>query len=76
MRRVLSVDIAIAVAVAVVVLIISPGYAISGLLAIIVLLICGVSLLRERRATTRRGRRMSPPRSRGSARPRPRPPAR
>lgn len=70
MRRVLSVDLAIAVAVAVIVLIISPGYAISGLLAIIVLLICGVSLLRERRGAargarpTRFGRFRRPPRTR------------
>jgi hypothetical protein len=58
MRKVLSVDLAIAVAAAVIVLIISPGYAISGLLAIIVLLICGVSLVRERRAATHRSRRI------------------
>jgi hypothetical protein len=69
MRRVLSVDLAIAVAVAVIVLIVSPGYAISGLLAIIVLLVCGVSLLRERRAGTRRnqarpGSSRRPPRMR------------
>jgi hypothetical protein len=53
-RNVLVADLAIAVAVAVIVLIISPGYAISGLLAIIVLLVCGVSLLRERRGGGRR----------------------
>jgi hypothetical protein len=64
MRRVLSVDLAIAVAVAVIVLIISPGYAISGLLAIIVLLICAASLLRERRGATRGTRRRRPGRFR------------
>jgi len=58
MRRVLTVDLAIAVVAAVVVLIVSPGYAISGLLAIIVLVVCGVSLLRERRAATRGARRV------------------
>ena len=64
MRRVLTVDLAIAVLAAVIVLIVSPGYAISGLLAIIVLLVCGVSLLRERRAGARRVRpvRGRPPR--------------
>ncbi len=66
-RNVLMVDLAIAVAVAVIVLIISPGYAISGLLAIIVLLVCGISLMRERRAG---GRRVRPVSSRPSRRPR------
>jgi hypothetical protein len=57
-RRALTAELAIAVAAAVVVLVVSPGYAISGLLAIIVLLACGVSLLRERRRPApRRSRR-------------------
>jgi hypothetical protein len=67
-RRVISTDLAIAVVVAGLVLIISPGLAISGLLAVIVLLICGISLVRERRAAARGPSRM--------ARARPRPPGR
>ncbi len=73
MRKVLTVDLAIAIAVAVIVLIVSPGYAISGLAAIIVLLVCGASLLRQHRAGTRGARRVNTRRAR---RARVRPPGR
>jgi hypothetical protein len=76
MRRVLTVDLAIAVAAAIVVLIVSPGYAISGLLAIIVLLVCAVSLVRERRRMTRGLRRLRRVDSRRPPRARVRPPGR
>jgi hypothetical protein len=49
-KRTLQIDLGIAVAVAVLIWLISPGYAISAPLAIIVLIVCGVSLRRERRA--------------------------
>ena len=50
MNRMLRIDFGIAVAVALLIWLISPGYAISGLLAIVVLIVCGVSMRRERRA--------------------------
>jgi hypothetical protein len=56
--RTLRIDLAIAVAVALLIWIVSPGYAISGMLAIVVLIVCGVSLRREaRRRRARRGPR-------------------
>jgi hypothetical protein len=57
-NRTLRVDLAIAVVLALLVWLISPGYAISGLVAIIVLLVCAVSLLRAGRK--RRGRAVRP----------------
>jgi hypothetical protein len=49
-KRTLQIDLGLAVAVAVLIWLVSPGYAISGPLAIIVLIVCGISLRRERRA--------------------------
>jgi hypothetical protein len=46
----LRIDLGIAAVVALLIWLISPGYAISGLLAIVVLIACGISLRRERRA--------------------------
>ncbi len=65
----LLVDVGLAALVAVVVLIISPGLAVTGIVALLVLLICGVSLLvASRRARRSRVRRVPPARRR----PRPR----
>jgi len=47
--RALVVDTAVAVAIVAVVLIISPGLAIAGILALLVMLVCGATLLLERR---------------------------
>jgi ABC-type bacteriocin/lantibiotic exporter with double-glycine peptidase domain len=56
----LVIDLAFAVAVAVIVLIVSPGLAITGIIAIFVLLVCGISYVFDaRRAGSRRTR---PPR--------------
>jgi hypothetical protein len=54
-RNTLLVDAAIAAAVAIGVLIISPGLAVTAIIAIIVLVVCGVSLLIDIRRS--RGRR-------------------
>jgi hypothetical protein len=60
MSRTLLIDVGIAVAVAVIVLIVSPGLAITAIIAILVLLVCGISLLFDaRRAGSRKSR---PPR--------------
>ena len=47
--RALVVDTAVAVAIVALVLIISPGLAIAGILALLVMLVCGATLLFERR---------------------------
>jgi ABC-type bacteriocin/lantibiotic exporter with double-glycine peptidase domain len=57
MRNTLLVDAAIALVLAIVVIVISPGLAVVGLLALAVLLICVVSFLIDRR---RRRRRSNP----------------
>ena len=57
MRSTLLVDAGIALVLAIVVIVISPGLAVVGLLALLVLLICGVSFLIDRR---RRRRRSNP----------------
>jgi fatty acid desaturase len=49
-NRTARIDLAIAAAVAVIVWIISPGYAISGVVAIIVVIVCSVAVWRERHA--------------------------
>lgn len=55
-RGTLPIDIAIAVLAAAVVLVISPGLAISGLIAVVVVLICGVLERRSRNASRRAAR--------------------
>jgi len=52
-NRMAAIDAAIAVGVAVLVLVISPGIAVTGMIALFVLVVCGVSLVWE----ARRGRR-------------------
>jgi hypothetical protein len=54
-RNVLAIDAGIAVVLALLVLIISPGLAVAGMIAILILLVCGVSFALESRAA--RGRR-------------------
>ena len=57
----LRVDLLIAVAVAALVLIISPGLAISGLIAIVALVVCGIAFLVDaRRGRRRRARPVGP----------------
>jgi multisubunit Na+/H+ antiporter MnhB subunit len=56
-RNILAVDAGIAALLAVLVLIISPGLAVTGMVAIAVVLVCAVSFVRERRASRRRTRR-------------------
>ncbi len=53
-----------AAALAAVVLLATPGVAIAALLGVLVLLLCGISLLWERRQGRRRGRRRTPRRPR------------
>jgi uncharacterized protein HemY len=66
-RNTLLVDAAIALAVTALALILAPGLAVVGILALLVLLVCGVSFAvagwRGRRAR-RHARRRHPPRSR------------
>lgn len=45
----MAADAAIAVALAALVLILSPGVAVAGLVAIVALIVCGISLLLDRR---------------------------
>jgi hypothetical protein len=47
------VDMLVAVVIAAVVLIISPGLAVTGILALVVLLVCGISLLFDSRPARR-----------------------
>ncbi len=56
MKRTLQIDLGIALAVAVLIWLISPGYAISGPVAVIVLIACGISLRRQRHALEPRRR--------------------
>jgi hypothetical protein len=61
-RRTLAVDTGLAIALAVLVLIISPGVAVSGMVALVVLLVCAGSVTFERRrSTSRPARRARPP---------------
>jgi hypothetical protein len=53
-RNILLIDALIAVVLAILVIVISPGVAVAGLLAILVVLVCGVSLALDRRRTRRR----------------------
>jgi len=48
-RTPLTIDIAAAVAIAAVVLIVAPGVAIAAILALLLLIVCGASLVRDRR---------------------------
>jgi hypothetical protein len=63
-NRTARIDLAIAAAVAVIVWIISPGYAISGVVAIIVVVVCGVAVWRERHAFPARPQRRDTRRTR------------
>ena len=71
-RSTLIVDIAIALAAMIVLVIISPGLAIVGLIAILVLVGCGLSFVFDTWRTRRRGRpvtRRPPPPRRPARRP-------
>jgi hypothetical protein len=63
-RQILLLDVGLAVLLAVLVLIVSPGVAVSGMIALFVVLVCAVSFGIERR----RGRRVAPPRGADSPR--------
>lgn len=52
-RNILLTDVGIAAAVAIVVLIISPGLAVTGIIALAVLLACGVGLFLDARRSRR-----------------------
>ncbi len=69
-RRTLArVDVGLGVGGAIVLLIASPGLAITGLIAALVLAVCAASVLRQRRAHLRARRRVTrPPASRGDLR--------
>jgi hypothetical protein len=53
-RSLLSIDVAVAVVVAIVLIVVTPGLAITALLALLVLLVCGISLLIDRLPSRRR----------------------
>jgi hypothetical protein len=53
------IDAVVAVIIAAIVLIVSPGAAVDGILALFVLLICGITLLIDSRRGRRRARRRS-----------------
>ena len=57
-RQLLTIDAALAVLVAALVLIISPGIAVSGMIALLVLVVCGISVAIER-GRRRRGRQIA-----------------
>lgn len=59
-RNVLLADFGIAILAAIVVLILTPGVAVAGMIAVVVLIACGVSFRHEARRRKRRGR--EPPR--------------
>jgi uncharacterized protein (DUF58 family) len=61
-RNVLTVDVALAVGLAAIVLIVAPGVAVVAILALLVLAVCGASLLIDRRRGRRAPRRTRPPR--------------
>lgn len=65
-RNTLLIDAAIAVILAIVAIVVAPGLAVVGLLAILVLLVCAVSFAvdrrRKRRSTASRPRRRAPAR--------------
>lgn len=65
----LKLDFLIAVAVAIFLIIVSPGLAVVGLVAILVLAGCAISLVFERRRARRGGRNRRPPAPRPAARP-------
>jgi hypothetical protein len=61
-RKTLVVDGGLAMALAALVLIVSPGVAVSGMIALLVLLLCAVSFALDRRhLTSRPARRARPP---------------
>ena len=61
-RKTLVVDTGLAMALAALALIVSPGVAVSGMIALLVLLLCAVSFaLDRRRLTSRPARRARPP---------------
>jgi hypothetical protein len=68
-REVLAIDLAVAVILAALVLIISPGVAVAGIIALIVLLICVLSVVWDIRRRRRGGTRRSGTRGSGSRRP-------
>jgi hypothetical protein len=56
-RNTLLIDIGIAVAIGILVLIVTPGLAVAGMIALLVVLVCGVTLVLDaRRAAARRSR--------------------
>jgi ABC-type bacteriocin/lantibiotic exporter with double-glycine peptidase domain len=69
-RNTLIVDLALAVVAMIVLVIISPGLAIVGLIAILVLVVCALSFVFDAWRTRRHGRRGPPPR-RSAPAPRP-----
>ena len=59
------IEVGIAVAIAIVVLVLQPGVAVGGVVALVVLAVCGVtSLLRRRRSARARPRARAGPRAR------------
>lgn len=67
-RGTLLLDFALAIGVAVILLIVSPGLAVVGLVAVIVLVVCAISLLFDAWRSGRR-RRPPPPARRAARRP-------
>jgi hypothetical protein len=68
-RRTLTIDLAIALVAMILLVIVSPGLAIVGLIAILVLIACGVSFLIDRMRGRRRARPPAPARRRPPTRP-------
>jgi len=76
-RNLLLIDTALAVALAAIVLIVAPGLAVAGIIAVLVLFVCGISFgvgrVRRGRRAPRRGRRATvarrPPQRRPFTRP-------
>ena len=75
-RAALRLDIAIALIAMIVLVIVSPGLAIVGLVAIVVLVLCGLTVLFEFWRSRRRDRGVPPSRRPPARRPPPRRPAR
>lgn len=79
-NRTLAIDVAIALVAMIVLVIVSPGLAIVGLIAIVVLVLCGLSVLFERLLGRRAARQPAPLRRSAARTPPPRtarrPPAR
>ena len=57
-RGVLLADVAIAVVVGALLLLLSPGFAITGVIALVVLVVCGISLVWSTARTRRRRKRI------------------